>query len=602
MRLRHAVAIAASAVATMLVSAGPAQAALTVVNTNDSGAGSLRQTIAEAGPGETINVPAGDYPLTSTPLIIQKSLTLAGQGAGATVIRAAGPFRVIIAGLSEEVKIDLTLSGLTIRDGRVLESTAFGGGIIAGYTNLTLRQARVTGNLAGANGKLAAQKGGTALGGGVLLIDGNLTMVESEVDGNVAEAVGGPGAPGGTADGGGVALIGGAYAIEKSTISGNRVNAAGGQGAADAKQDGGNAVAGGLALDSPAAPSTVIASTITGNVAEALPGPGGDSAGFAGGAGYFGRTDTQPVTIANSTVAQNTADTGAVVASTASFGGGAVVIAEGNGTATITSSTFADNRLQANGPNSRGGNVLLLGSKPGSILVGNTIVVGGSGPSGSQNCGPTFEGASLPTSLGFNIDSLDQCGFKSPGDKVNTDPQLGPLQSNGGPTRTMAPALGSPAIDQGRAFGLTADQRGVLRPIDLPSIPNSAAAGADGSDIGAVEFQPSNAFTLGKLTRNKKKGTASLAVILSQPAAGTVTVTGKGLKGQTKTLTGQTEVKLKVVLASKKLRKKLRKKGKRKVGINVTYAPTGNTAVTQSRKGKLVMKKRKKKHPKPGNR
>jgi hypothetical protein len=137
-------------------------------------------------------------------------------------------------------------------------------------------------------------------------------------------------------------------------------------------------------------------------------------------------------------------------------------------------------------------------------------------------------------------------------------------------------------------------------PIEVRSLPNSGAPGADGSDVGAVEFQPSNAFVLGKLKRNKKKGTATLAVKLPSPSAGTITLSGKGLKTQTLAIAGQSEVKLKVAAASKKIKKALRKKGKRKVGINVTYAPPGNSAATQTRKGKLVKKKRKhgKKHKK----
>jgi hypothetical protein len=70
------------------------------------------------------------------------------------------------------------------------------------------------------------------------------------------------------------------------------------------------------------------------------------------------------------------------------------------------------------------------------------------------------------------------------GSPLTADPLLGPLQANGGPTQTMAPASGSPVIDQGSAFGLTTDQRGLPRPIDFPSIANAA----DGSDIGAVEL------------------------------------------------------------------------------------------------------------------
>ena len=54
------------------------------------------------------------------------------------------------------------------------------------------------------------------------------------------------------------------------------------------------------------------------------------------------------------------------------------------------------------------------------------------------------------------------------GTALTADPQLGPLQSNGGPTQTMAPAPTSPAIDAGSAFGLTTDQRGQPRPFDSP--------------------------------------------------------------------------------------------------------------------------------------
>ena len=120
------------------------------------------------------------------------------------------------------------------------------------------------------------------------------------------------------------------------------------------------------------------------------------------------------------------------------------------------------------------------------VKIANSIVSGGSGPAGAANCGEKLE------SQGFNIESANECGFGAGGDKVNTDPQLGPLQSNGGPAPTMAPAFTSPAVDQGTAAGLGSDERGVIRPIDFPTIPNSA--GGDGSDIGAVELQPSNAL------------------------------------------------------------------------------------------------------------
>ena len=80
------------------------------------------------------------------------------------------------------------------------------------------------------------------------------------------------------------------------------------------------------------------------------------------------------------------------------------------------------------------------------------------------------------TSLGFNL--------------IGSDPQLGPLQDNGGPTWTHAPLPGSPVIDQGKNFaGSDTDQRGngFFRTVDLSALPN--ASGGDGTDIGAVEVQ-----------------------------------------------------------------------------------------------------------------
>jgi hypothetical protein len=61
------------------------------------------------------------------------------------------------------------------------------------------------------------------------------------------------------------------------------------------------------------------------------------------------------------------------------------------------------------------------------------------------------------------------------------DPQLGPLQDNGGATLTMEPALASPAVAAGVAAACAtppvggADQRGVIRPVGARC------------DIGAVE-------------------------------------------------------------------------------------------------------------------
>jgi CSLREA domain-containing protein len=70
------------------------------------------------------------------------------------------------------------------------------------------------------------------------------------------------------------------------------------------------------------------------------------------------------------------------------------------------------------------------------------------------------------------------------------DPQLGPLQNNGGSTLTLRQAATSPVVDQGLSY-IGADQRGVQRPIDIPG--RSNAPGGDGGDMGSVELTQAEA-------------------------------------------------------------------------------------------------------------
>lgn len=74
-------------------------------------------------------------------------------------------------------------------------------------------------------------------------------------------------------------------------------------------------------------------------------------------------------------------------------------------------------------------------------------------------------------SNGYNISSDGTCNFSKVGDRNNTDPMVGPLQNNGGPTDSGTLLPGSPAIDAGNPSGcrdsqgnlLTTDQRGYPR-------------------------------------------------------------------------------------------------------------------------------------------
>jgi hypothetical protein len=60
------------------------------------------------------------------------------------------------------------------------------------------------------------------------------------------------------------------------------------------------------------------------------------------------------------------------------------------------------------------------------------------------------DGSSNFISAGYNVSSDDDAGYlNGPGDQINTDPMLGPLQDSGGPIFTQALLPGSPAIDAG---------------------------------------------------------------------------------------------------------------------------------------------------------
>lgn len=158
--------------------------------------------------------------------------------------------------------------------------------------------------------------------------------------------------------------------------------------------------------------------------------------------------------VSNSTFSGNKAFT---------FGGG---IFQFQATLTVTNSTLSGNSATIN----KGGGIYGPGSK-----VKNTIIAGNTAPEG-----PDFAGG--VTSEGYNLigNTSGSSGFGAIGDLVGVDPMLAPLGNYGGPTQTMAPLPGSPAIDAGSnalvPAGVTTDQRGLARFIGTV-------------DIGAFEVQ-----------------------------------------------------------------------------------------------------------------
>ena len=91
---------------------------------------------------------------------------------------------------------------------------------------------------------------------------------------------------------------------------------------------------------------------------------------------------------------------------------------------------------------------------------------------------------------------------------------------------------------------------------------------------------PDNGFTLGGITRDRKRGTATITVTTSNP--GLVAVAGKGMKKRNpKNLAVAGPVTFPIA-AIGKTKHKLERKGRVLVPVRVTFFPTGGDAATQS--------------------
>jgi CSLREA domain-containing protein len=327
---------------------------------------------------------------------------------------------------------------VVITDSAFTENTARDGG---GFGNEGGGHVTITGTRFSAN--TAEEKGG-----GILIQSGTVRMLDIDVIGNFADAA--IEAGGGIAyEGDKLVSVGEAAAIENSRIRDNKAKGQGG--GIDSRGDGpldivttsitGNSAAMGGGIHHVGdAPLDVTRSTLSGNFAES-------------GGGLF--TDGDGETgVENTTVSGNRAG---------QFGGGLLVSSR----LRIRSSTVAGNNAASGGGINNGGGDLV---GDGNVFLLNTIVAnnltGG-------NCQGTM------TSLGGNLESGDTCQFRELSDQPGTDPRLGPLADNGGPTQTHALLADSPAQETAVCTELApcppVDQRGMARPIFI------------GSDIGAYE-------------------------------------------------------------------------------------------------------------------
>ncbi len=204
----------------------------------------------------------------------------------------------------------------------------------------------------------------------------------------------------------------------------------------------------------------IIRCTIEGNSAAAVYGSHGWGGGLSGVLGS--------VVFDDSTIANNSA---------MGFGGGIFV---GSGALTITNSTIAYN---SSGTQGQAGGVVGY-----DITMDNSIVVDNTDPTGPDDI-DRLSGISGAGNLVGNDESGRLSGANNLLDV--SDPGLGPLANNGGPTNTIALLPGSPAIGAGSvalavdANGnpLTTDQRGEPRTVN-----NTV-------DLGAFEAQEASTTT-----------------------------------------------------------------------------------------------------------
>ena len=206
---------------------------------------------------------------------------------------------------------------------------------------------------------------------------------------------------------------------------------------------------------------TINNSTISGNSATGVFG------GYDGG-GIFNESGT--VVIDNSTISGNSALLCGGVEN-------ASIYSTPSGALTITKSTLSDN-------SNRG---IYDDYASAGLTIGNTILRASTIYADVHAYGPP------PTSLGYNMSNDGGGGILTgPGDQINTDPLLGPLQDNGGPTFTHALLCNSPASNAGNPSFTPPpdyDQRG----LGFPRVVNGRI------DIGAFEQQGTSTTYTGQV-------------------------------------------------------------------------------------------------------
>jgi hypothetical protein len=420
-----------------------------------------------------------------------------------------------------------------------------GGG--AGF-RLTDNGANPSGTTGGAGGGPANGMGGRAGGGAVAAGNGGGSGGSGGGSGTTTGGYGGDfgrgGTGSGTGGGGGVGGGGGSTGDLGATGGGGGFGGGGGWGIAGGGSGGFGGGAGATGGSGSAG-----APGFGGGAAQAGPPRGGGGAGL-GGAVF---TMQGTLTIQNSTFTQNSAIGGDSAGSPDPGKGLGGAVFNLNGTVTATGSTFAANSATPNTANAEGSSIYNLGYDGATVRAArttlrNTIVDAGTGDAALVSNSSTFITPANLSSANVALrrddivrTSVTAEGGTITGTALTTDPQLGPLADNGGPTLTMAPAPTSPAIDAGSSSGLRTDQRGFRRPTNIREVRNAG----DGADIGAVETGVRLKLAKKKI---KARGPVKVTVTNANPFH---------LKGK---LSGKTTKKVAVAPGAEKRRVKLKAK------------------------------------------
>ncbi len=457
-----------------VIAVSPAQAATRLVtNTNDSGPGSLRQTIAAAAPGDTITFApevSGTIILTSGELSLNKDVTITGPGAKQLIISGNNASRVI----SVTVGIAVTLTDLAVADGRT-------GGNGAGIYNagaLTLISDLIYNN----NGAVTDYypQGGW----GIHNAGGTLILTNSEVYNNTE---------------GGIYNRGGVATLNHSAVYSNVISSGGGT----------FNIAGIGIINETTSLLTLNTSHIyqhwaTWGIGVINRGTlmAVDSLIYANN--LYGLQNNGQATLTASAIYKNNVglmhygDT--LTITDGSIYANDVGLMLSGGRVVITNTTVSGHRYSFlnNGTALTLNNVTVVNNEygiqsstvenPQAIKISNSILA-----NTFSNCYSSLYGTSLFASGGHNLESRNECGFNGLGDLANTDPLLAPLANNGG-LSTHRLLFGSPVLNAGHPDTpgssentcATTDQRGIPRP-QMGRCDIGAVEALDAPDVVAAQ-------------------------------------------------------------------------------------------------------------------